>query len=144
MRRATNRCQISAFTRKTESFPVLTVLPQRFAPVAMGDTRRSDPTACLSPFDLAADTNGFSRAAADAVGVGRREALGVRQLAAALSLCANNVSVPISAGEGFFRRLRRPPIGTRDNLQGMPQSWDKAQATSLSLCCDSLPKAPSF
>ncbi|MDH7503412.1 MAG: hypothetical protein QHJ82_11980, partial [Verrucomicrobiota bacterium] len=30
-------------------------------------------------------------AAADAVGVGRREALGVRQLAAALFLCANNV-----------------------------------------------------
>ncbi|NLH71550.1 MAG: hypothetical protein GX456_00690 [Verrucomicrobia bacterium] len=30
------------------------------------------------------------------MGVGRREAFGVRQLAAALSLCANNVSVPIS------------------------------------------------
>jgi len=35
-------------------------------------------------FDLTADPNGFSRAALDAVGVGRREALGVRQLAAAL------------------------------------------------------------
>jgi len=33
--------------------------------------------------------------AAVAVGVGRREALGVRQLAAALSLCANNVPVPL-------------------------------------------------
>ncbi|HOK78651.1 MAG TPA: hypothetical protein PLW35_13140 [Verrucomicrobiota bacterium] len=33
----------------------------------------------------------------DAVGVGRREALGVRQLAAALSLCANNVPGTISA-----------------------------------------------
>ncbi|NLH74800.1 MAG: hypothetical protein GX456_17260 [Verrucomicrobia bacterium] len=31
------------------------------------------------------------------MGVGRREALGVRQLAAALFLCPNNVSVPISA-----------------------------------------------
>ncbi|HOK76162.1 MAG TPA: hypothetical protein PLW35_00400 [Verrucomicrobiota bacterium] len=38
-----------------------------------------------------ADPNGFSRVAADAVGVGRREALGVRQLAAALFLCATNV-----------------------------------------------------
>jgi len=35
-------------------------------------------------------------AAADAVGVGRREAFGVRQLAAALFLCPDNVSVPIS------------------------------------------------
>ncbi|NLH73246.1 MAG: hypothetical protein GX456_09355 [Verrucomicrobia bacterium] len=34
-------------------------------------------------------------ASADAVRVGRREAFGVRQLAAALSLCPNNVSVPI-------------------------------------------------
>ncbi|NLH72601.1 MAG: hypothetical protein GX456_06070, partial [Verrucomicrobia bacterium] len=34
-------------------------------------------------------------ASADAVGVGRREAFGVRQLAAALSLCPNSVPVPI-------------------------------------------------
>ncbi|NLH72222.1 MAG: hypothetical protein GX456_04140 [Verrucomicrobia bacterium] len=45
----------------------------------------------MAPFDLAADSDGFSRAAADAVGVGRREAFGVRQLAAALFLCTNNV-----------------------------------------------------
>jgi len=38
---------------------------------------------------------GGTRTAADAVGVGRREALGVRQLAAALSSCPNNVSVTI-------------------------------------------------
>ncbi|NLH72992.1 MAG: hypothetical protein GX456_08060, partial [Verrucomicrobia bacterium] len=50
----------------------------------------------MAPFDLAADPNGFSRAAGDAVGVGRREALGVRQLAAALFSCTHNVSVPIS------------------------------------------------
>ncbi|NLH72234.1 MAG: hypothetical protein GX456_04200 [Verrucomicrobia bacterium] len=31
------------------------------------------------------------------MGRGRREALGVRQLAAALLLCTNNVPVPISA-----------------------------------------------
>jgi len=43
------------------------------------------------PLDRAADPEGFSRAAADAVGVGRRQALGVRQLAAALFLCTNNV-----------------------------------------------------
>ncbi len=42
-----------------------------------------------------ADRPGFSRADADAVGVGRREAFGVRQLAAALSSCPNNVSVTI-------------------------------------------------
>ncbi|NLH73323.1 MAG: hypothetical protein GX456_09745 [Verrucomicrobia bacterium] len=45
----------------------------------------------MAPFDLAADPDGLSRAAADAVGRGGREALGVRQLAAALFLCANNV-----------------------------------------------------
>ncbi|NLH75002.1 MAG: hypothetical protein GX456_18295 [Verrucomicrobia bacterium] len=42
-----------------------------------------------------ADPNRFSPAAADAVAVGRREALGVRQLAAALFSCPNNVSVPL-------------------------------------------------
>ncbi|NLH72181.1 MAG: hypothetical protein GX456_03930 [Verrucomicrobia bacterium] len=52
---------------------------------------------------------GGTRTAADAVGVGRREALGVRQLAAALFFCPNNVSVPIprhlqtpSACSAFF------------------------------------------
>ncbi|NLH71782.1 MAG: hypothetical protein GX456_01855 [Verrucomicrobia bacterium] len=45
----------------------------------------------MASFDLATDPNDFSRAAADAVGVGRREALGVRQLTAALFLCPNNV-----------------------------------------------------
>ncbi|NLH73818.1 MAG: hypothetical protein GX456_12255 [Verrucomicrobia bacterium] len=40
---------------------------------------------------------GGTRTAADAVGVGRREALGVRQLAAALFLCANNVPGTLSA-----------------------------------------------
>ena len=48
-----------------------------------------------APFDHAADPNGFSRAAADAVGVGRREVFGVRQLAAALFSFPNNVSVPL-------------------------------------------------
>ncbi|NLH74472.1 MAG: hypothetical protein GX456_15590 [Verrucomicrobia bacterium] len=66
------------------------------------------------------------------MGVGRREALGVRQLAAALSLCPNNVSVPISAPEGFLRRLQYPPIGTRGNLRATPQSEGKTQTASLS------------
>ncbi|NLH74407.1 MAG: hypothetical protein GX456_15255 [Verrucomicrobia bacterium] len=86
----------------------------------------------MAPFDLAPDPDGLSRAAADAGGVGRREAFGVRQLAAALSLCTHNVSVPISASEGFLRRLRQPPIGTRGNLQATPQPGDKTQTTSLS------------
>ncbi|NLH73141.1 MAG: hypothetical protein GX456_08830 [Verrucomicrobia bacterium] len=51
----------------------------------------------MASFGLAADSDGFSRAAADAVGVGRREAFGVRQLAAALFSCPNNVSGTISA-----------------------------------------------
>ncbi|NLH71862.1 MAG: hypothetical protein GX456_02270 [Verrucomicrobia bacterium] len=34
------------------------------------------------------------------MGVGRREAFGVRQLAAALFLCTNNMPVPISASRG--------------------------------------------
>ncbi|NLH75189.1 MAG: hypothetical protein GX456_19260 [Verrucomicrobia bacterium] len=51
----------------------------------------------MASFDLAADPNGISRAAADALRVGRREALGVRQLAAALFLCAKNVPGTISA-----------------------------------------------
>ncbi|MGC8988723.1 MAG: hypothetical protein ACP5MD_01220 [Verrucomicrobiia bacterium] len=59
----------------------------------------------MAPFDLAADPNGFSRAAADAVGLGRREALGVRQLAAAFFPSANNVPVPISASARFLPTL---------------------------------------
>ncbi|NLH71881.1 MAG: hypothetical protein GX456_02370 [Verrucomicrobia bacterium] len=49
----------------------------------------------MAPLPCAADPDGFSRAAVDAVGVGRREAFGVRQLAAALVSCTNNVSVPM-------------------------------------------------
>ncbi|NLH73713.1 MAG: hypothetical protein GX456_11725 [Verrucomicrobia bacterium] len=45
----------------------------------------------MASFDLAADPDGLSRAAADAVGVGRREAFGVRQLAAAFFLRTNNL-----------------------------------------------------
>ncbi|NLH74034.1 MAG: hypothetical protein GX456_13340 [Verrucomicrobia bacterium] len=67
------------------------------------------------------------------MGLGRREALGVRQLAAALFPCPNNVSVPISASEGFLRTLRQPPIGTRGNLRATPQSGGNTQITCLSL-----------
>ncbi|NLH74509.1 MAG: hypothetical protein GX456_15780 [Verrucomicrobia bacterium] len=38
------------------------------------------------------------------MGVSRREALGVRQLAAAFFLCPNNVSVPISHSPPRFRK----------------------------------------
>ncbi|NLH74053.1 MAG: hypothetical protein GX456_13435 [Verrucomicrobia bacterium] len=53
-------------------------------------------TTCLSPYrchreEKHADPDGFSSAAVDALRVGRREAFGVQQLAAALSLCANIV-----------------------------------------------------
>ncbi|NLH75384.1 MAG: hypothetical protein GX456_20250 [Verrucomicrobia bacterium] len=51
----------------------------------------------MAPFDLAADPNGISPVAANAVGGGRHEALGVRQLAAALFLCPNYVSGTRSA-----------------------------------------------
>ncbi|NLH74713.1 MAG: hypothetical protein GX456_16820, partial [Verrucomicrobia bacterium] len=50
----------------------------------------------MAPFDFAADPDGSPRAAADALGVGRREAFGVRQLAAALFAFTNSVPVPIS------------------------------------------------
>ncbi|NLH73080.1 MAG: hypothetical protein GX456_08520 [Verrucomicrobia bacterium] len=69
------------------------------------------------------------------MGVGRREALGVRQLAAALFLSANNVSVPISASEGFFHRLRKPPIGTRGNLRATPQSGTKPKQRACHSIC---------
>ncbi|NLH71977.1 MAG: hypothetical protein GX456_02865 [Verrucomicrobia bacterium] len=85
----------------------------------------------MAPLDRAADPNSFSRAAADGADVARREAFGVRQLAAAFSLCPNNVSVPISS-EGFLHRLRRPRIGTTNNLRVTPQSGAKTQTMSLS------------
>ncbi len=44
----------------------------------------------------------------------------------------NNVSVPISASEGFLHRLRQPRIGTRDSSRATPQSGRKTQTTSLS------------
>ncbi|NLH73842.1 MAG: hypothetical protein GX456_12375 [Verrucomicrobia bacterium] len=47
--------------------------------------------------DLAADPDGFYPGAAAALGVGRREAFGVRQLAAALFLCSNNEPVTLSS-----------------------------------------------
>ncbi|NLH73591.1 MAG: hypothetical protein GX456_11105 [Verrucomicrobia bacterium] len=46
------------------------------------------------------------------MGVGRREAFGVRQLAAALFLPTNNVSVTISASKRFLHRLLQSSIGT--------------------------------
>ncbi|NLH74448.1 MAG: hypothetical protein GX456_15470 [Verrucomicrobia bacterium] len=74
---------------------------------------------------LSRPPKGGTLTAADAVGVGRREAFGVRQLAAALFLFPNNVSVPRSASEGFHHRLRQPPIETRNNLRAAPQSGNK-------------------
>ncbi|HOK78615.1 MAG TPA: hypothetical protein PLW35_12960, partial [Verrucomicrobiota bacterium] len=47
--------------------------------------------------------------------------------------CTNNVSVPISASEGYLRRLGQPRIGTQGNLRATPQSRDKTETTSLSL-----------
>ncbi|NLH73925.1 MAG: hypothetical protein GX456_12795 [Verrucomicrobia bacterium] len=49
----------------------------------------------MAPLPCTADPDGFSGAAGDAVGVGGREAFGVRQLAAALFSCANNLFVPM-------------------------------------------------
>ncbi|NLH72293.1 MAG: hypothetical protein GX456_04500 [Verrucomicrobia bacterium] len=69
----------------------------------------------MASFDLAADPDGFSRAAADAVGVSRREAFGVRQLAAALFSCTNSVPVPISVGSRDRNRGTKefPSFGCR-------------------------------
>ncbi|NLH72268.1 MAG: hypothetical protein GX456_04375 [Verrucomicrobia bacterium] len=46
--------------------------------------------------------------------------------------CTNNVSVPISASEGFLRTLRQPPIRTRGDLRATPLSLSKTQTTCLS------------
>ncbi|HOK78259.1 MAG TPA: hypothetical protein PLW35_11135, partial [Verrucomicrobiota bacterium] len=46
--------------------------------------------------------------------------------------CTNNVSVPISASEGFHHRLRQPPIRTRGDLRATPLSLSKSQTTCLS------------
>ncbi|NLH71610.1 MAG: hypothetical protein GX456_00990 [Verrucomicrobia bacterium] len=75
------------------------------------------------------------------MGVGRREAFGVRQLAAALFPCPNNVSVPISTSDGFLHRHRQHRIGTRDNLRTTPQSGAKTQIMSLSHIDTSLAQA---
>ncbi|NLH72069.1 MAG: hypothetical protein GX456_03330, partial [Verrucomicrobia bacterium] len=77
----------------------------------------------MAPFGLAADPDGFSRAAVGGVGVGRREAFGVRQLAAALFLCTNNVSVSTSRHEkpserGVLKRhktLKRNSVGNQSH-----------------------------
>ncbi len=65
----------------------------------------------------------------------------------------NNVSVPISASEGFLHRLRQPRTGKMGNLRTTPESGGRTQTTSLSLylgphpdngpvtLSDSLPKA---
>ncbi len=50
MRGKTYRRQSSAFTRNTESFLVLIVVPQDFVPEPRGDPRSSEPTTCLSPY----------------------------------------------------------------------------------------------
>ncbi len=53
----------------------------------------------------------------------------------------NNVSVPISAFEGFLRRLRQPPIGTWGYLRTTPLSGRKTQTASLSLYFQPAPGA---
>jgi len=82
-----------------------------------------------APFDRAADPDGFSRAAADALGVGKREAFGVRQLAAAFFLCANNMSVPI-------RPHSIPPLIPMVFHALPPMQWALASAKRLE--CGSL------
>jgi len=95
-----------------------------------------------APFDLPGDPYGLSRAAADAVGVVRREALGVRQLAAALFLCPNNVPVPISphsispvipmASQGPPRMLWALVSAKRLECGSLPPLCFYAQTTCLS------------
>jgi len=65
--------------------------PPAIAPPDLQPRRAGKYALRLRRKEERADPDGFSRAAADAVGVGGREALGVRQLAAALFSCANNV-----------------------------------------------------
>ncbi|HOK78767.1 MAG TPA: hypothetical protein PLW35_13745, partial [Verrucomicrobiota bacterium] len=112
MRRATHRCQTSAFTRKTKSFPGPDSGAPALYPCAKGPSAALRPNyvsvpvwpRSISPLipmvSHALPRMHCALVAAkrlDAVGAGRREALGVRQLAAALLLCANNVSGTRSA-----------------------------------------------
>jgi len=46
--------------------------------------------------------------------------------------CPNTVSVPMFTPDGFLRRLRQSPIGTKGNLRATPQSGGKTQTESLS------------
>ncbi len=71
--------RINVTTNPTTRFDHANAAPEH-SPAGMPKQR-----ACLhtAPFALAADPDGFPRAAADAVSGGRREAFGVRQLAAA-------------------------------------------------------------
>ncbi|NLH72377.1 MAG: hypothetical protein GX456_04920 [Verrucomicrobia bacterium] len=55
----------------------------------------------MASFDLGADPDGISRAAAYAAGVGGREAFGVRQLAAALSCAQTTCLSPYRHPRGF-------------------------------------------
>ena len=92
--------------------------------------RRRKQRVCppMASFDRAADRSGFSRAAADALGVGGREALGVRQLAAAFFSCPNNVPGTISA----WRRKQR--VCPHVSIRGVPPQtsatavWNKEQS----------------
>ncbi|HOK78139.1 MAG TPA: hypothetical protein PLW35_10515, partial [Verrucomicrobiota bacterium] len=60
-------------------------------------------------------------------GVGRREALGVRQLAAALLSCASTVPVPISACHRKHRACPRKSIRGIHPQTSAAADWNKRQ-----------------
>ncbi|NLH74029.1 MAG: hypothetical protein GX456_13315 [Verrucomicrobia bacterium] len=117
----------------------------------------------MAPLDLAGDPDGFSHAAADAVGVGRREALGVRQLAAALFFCTNNEPGtllassggktqtaclspylrPLLACEGLHREARHavPPLYARAEDGCAPNSVPRSEKSRFPDCLGGLENA---
>jgi len=104
--------------------------------------RQQRACAHMASFHRAADPSGFSRAAADALGVGRREAFGVRRLAAALFFGPNNVPVPIwphsiaplipMASHALPRMHSALTGAKRLECGGLPPLCLHAQTTSLS------------
>ncbi|NLH72352.1 MAG: hypothetical protein GX456_04795, partial [Verrucomicrobia bacterium] len=72
------------------------------------------------------------------MGVGMREALGVRRLAAALFLCLNNVPVPISAPTPRGDQRRSEPTTCLSPYFPAPPRMQRALAGAKRLECGSL------
>ncbi len=115
--------------------------PQPSHPPDLQPRRAGQDAMRLRRKEERADSNGFSRAAVDAVGVGRREAFGVRQLAAALVLCRKQRVCPhmapfgLAADPNGFSRPAADAVGV-----GKREAFGVRQlAAALFLCTNNVP-----